>query len=107
MYGLSYLRPINPDNHIHKKHKNVHACVTHARTYLGFLSLRARPSLARKSAMLTNCPILLGQNSVTGTGRSSVNSCIKREERETQRETGAVHQQRTEVHSGKQRVKDK
>lgn len=46
----------------------------HALTHLGFLCLSARPSLTRKSAMLINSPILLEQNKVTGTGRSSVNS---------------------------------
>lgn len=37
-------------------------------THLGFLSFKARPSPARKSATLTNTPVLLEQNRVTGTG---------------------------------------
>lgn len=58
---------------------------THNHTHadFGFLSLSARPSLARKSAILTNCPILLEQNRATGNGRSSFNSWTKKEEKLT------------------------
>lgn len=60
----------------------VHTCKSYsqtnpsplANTDLGCLSLRARPSLTRMSAMLTRCPSLLVEESTTGTGRSSVDS---------------------------------
>lgn len=58
-----------------------HPCTAQAVTNLDFLSLRARPLLARKFAMLTNCPILLEQSKVTGMGRSFVNSWTLRKER--------------------------
>ena len=50
-------------------------CVGLSGTHLGFLSLRARPSLTRKSAMLTSCPARLEQTRHTGTGPFSVFSC--------------------------------
>lgn len=52
-------------------------------TDLDFLSLRARPLLTRKSAMLTNCPVSLEQVSVTGTGHRSTASFCNRRGRDT------------------------
>lgn len=67
-----YLEKENKPVHTNTPDPTMH--VEHAFTHLGFLCLSARPSLTRKSAMLINSPILLEQNKVTGTGRSSVNS---------------------------------